>query len=233
MKRIVLLLFCLCVTFTVALEDNKDFHLRGKTFVLDDFEDGELIMLPKWWAFGGVEAFVEQNNISELNGLGNKSIRLRGYPKNWYIGGIGTHFTADMRPYNAMKLLVRGRGKSSGTLVIELYDDDNDNWIIEPHDFVEYKTKFDDKFVYTQQVNWLGWRVLIIPFDKFTDANPTIGDDKWNPYKIGNSGGLLQLQMIFSAGEKDKVADLQIDTIKFFNYVPPKIKKKKRSSDDW
>jgi len=227
----------LLVTLPIfGLKDNFDFHLRGKTYVVDDFEDEELNYQPKWWAFGGLEITIEKNNTAELNGLEETSMRLRGYPEKWYIGGVGTHFTADMRPYNAMKILIRGRGKSSGTIVFELYDDDNGNWIIEPHETIPYKTMYDDKFIYTQQVDWLGWRVIIIPFDKFVDSNPGIGDDVWNPFREGNSGGLLQMQMIFSAGEKDKVADLQIDTIKFFHYTPPKVKKKQSSSrrmDDW
>lgn len=233
MKRIVCLMFIFGVSLIFSLEENFDFHIQGKTFVVDDFEDGELSHSPKWWAFGGLEINIEENNKKELVGLGDKSIRLRGYPEKWYIGGIGTYFSADLKPYNAVKLLVRGRGKTSGTLVIELFDDDNNNWSVESQGEGNTKLKYDDKFIYTQQVDWLGWKVLIIPFDDFVDANPGIGDDKWNPYREGNSGGLLQMQFIFSAGEKDKVADVQIDVIKFFYYVPPKLASIKPLSNGW
>lgn len=234
MRRLLLFFILLFgTTFIFSLEDNFQFHIQGKTFVVDDFEDGELSHSPKWWAFGGLEISIEDNNKEELLGLGNKSMRLRGYPEKWYIGGVGAYFSADLRPYNALKLLVRGRGKSSGTLVIELYDDDNNNWTIEAQDNDATKVKFDDKFIYSQQVDWLGWRVVIIPLDKFVDANPGIGDDKWNPYRTDTSGGLLQMQFIFSAREKDKVADIQLDVIKFFNYNPPKVKEVRRESNGW
>ena len=65
---------------------------------------------------------------------------------------------------------------------IELFDDDNGNWEIEPHTDIESETLADDKFIHTLKVDWIGWKVVIIPFSKFVDGNSD-SDDKWNPYQ--------------------------------------------------
>ena len=68
-------------------------------------------------------------------------------------------------------------------MIIELFDDDNNNWEIEPHPELPSETLADDKFIHTLKVDWVGWKVVIIPFSKFVDENNDIGDDRWNPYQ--------------------------------------------------
>jgi hypothetical protein len=203
------------------------------THMVDNFEDGEFLRTPKWWTFGLLNASVVENNKKEANYLGAKSIRLKGDPREWYVGGMGTYLGIDARPYNAIKLIVRGNGIESGHLRVELYDDDNKNWVVEIHPEDDSIIEFDDKFVYSQKVDWTGWRVLIIPFSHFVDDNPDVGDNIFNPVQVGTSGGLLQTQLILLATNKEVVPSIQIDSFKLFYYVKPKVVKKSYDNDDW
>ena len=101
-------------------------------------------------------------------------MQITGKQDNWYVGGCGTYFAVDTSNYNAIKLLVRGYGPKSAVLIIELYDDDNNNYELEPHETVSSEVKADDKFIHTVKINWEGWKVVIIPFDQFVDGNLTI-----------------------------------------------------------
>lgn len=205
-------------------------------FIVDDFEDANLHRYPKWWRFGVVEADIVKNTQQDKYAyLEGYSLRLSGNPNNWFVGGIGTYFSIDAAPYNSLKLIVKGNGLKSGVLVVELFDDDNENYEIEIHPDYPSQTKNDDRFVYTLRVNWDGWRVVMIPLAHFVDANPGIGDDKWNPYKSNGSGGLLQMQFILMASDKDVYPDIWIDNVKFFQkqQLKSKIKPSENDFDDW
>lgn len=203
-----------------------------KPFMVDSFEDGDLSKDLEWWRFGDLDLSIVDNNKNEDPYLGRRSLRLTGDPSNWYIGGCGAFFGLDMTGFDAIKLIIRGNGEETGLLQIELYDDDNQNWQIEPYQKDPSQTMADDKFIYSKPITWYGWKVLIIPLSHFVDDNKGIGDDIFNPYQLGSSGGLLQLQLVLLAVNRDVQPDIQIDSIKFF-----KMQKETRRptflDDDW
>ena len=194
-------------------------------FIVDDFEDADLSQFPRWWGFDNIDLSVEPNNMKEFAHLGKRSLQLTGLQKNWYVGGCGTYFAIDVADYNSIKLLVRGYGKKSAVLIVELFDDDNNNFEIEPHPDSDDETLADDKFIHTLKVDWTGWKVVIIPFNNFVDANLGIGDDLWNPYQTDSSGGLLQMQLVLLAGDKEVKPRIRIDEIKIYNQGPMPIKR--------
>ena len=114
-----------------------------------------------------------------------------------------------------LKLVVHSNSSSSGTIRIELYDDDNNNQIVD----IDKKTNQpgkDDIFIHDIAINWSGWKVLNIPIQDFVDNNPTVGDNKWNPSQLYGSAGLIQMQIIVMSSkyESESISFL-IDTIKF------------------
>jgi len=218
---------CLILVFAANLVFSETIFQDQKPglFIVDNFEDADLSQFPRWWGFDNIELSVEPNVISEFPYLGNRSLQLTGNTKNWYVGGCGTYFAIDVAKYNAIKLLVRGYGKKSGILILELFDDDNNNFEIEPHPELSDQTMADDKFIHTLKVDWLGWKVVIIPFNNFVDGNLGIGDDLWNPYQTDFSGGLLQMQMVVLASDKNTIPRIRIDEIKIYNQGPMPKKK--------
>ncbi len=232
LKHKLLFILTLLLLPTFLLGATKIPQKNNNVFVVDDFEDGESRQNPEWWSFGTLKSSAFKNDNRLLKGLEDYSLRLEGDPKEWYIGGIGTYLGIDAKLYNAMKLVIYGQGPNSGSIIIELYDDDNSNWIIEKHPNYDSQTKFDDVFRYNLKVNWVGWRVVMIPLEHFKDANPKIGDDLWNAYQETTSGGLIQMQLIIMAGSKNTKPDLKIDNIKFFNEDIVKIQKKQKPASD-
>ncbi len=193
-------------------------HQMDDIFIVDNFEDKNLTKQPKWWAFGDIDVYITENNQKELNGLEQFSMVIKGkrnFPK--IVGGVGTFFGANMKSYDALKLPIKGYGKHSGIIMVELYDDDSNDWEITPHPNDPSQVIYDDKFVYHIVVDWDGWKVVIIPLDSFKDANPLFGDNLWNPYHTKTSGGLLQMQLLLFATDDKKNPIVNIDTIKFFN----------------
>lgn len=199
------------------------------SFIIDDFEDANLLQFPKWWAFDAMDVSTEPNVQTEFKGLGKRSLQLTGKQEEWYVGGVGTFFAIDARRFNALKLLVRGYGPKSAVLIVELFDDDNGNYIIEPHPKILSETLADDKFIHTVKVDWVGWRVVIIPFTKFVDVNQGIGDDLWNPYQVNKSGGLLQMQLVLLCSDKDVQPRVRIDAARFYYQGKMPIKKRQRT----
>ena len=198
-------------------------------FIVDDFEDADLKLFPEWWGFDAIELSTEANVQKEHPALGKRSLQLTGSQKKWYVGGAGTYFAQDVRKFNAIKMLIRGFGPKSGVLMVELFDDDNNNFQVEPHPENASETFADDKFIHSVKVDWEGWKVVIIPFDHFVDGNLGFGDDTWNPFQTQTSGGLLQLQLVLLAGDKNKNPRIHIDTIKIYKQGPMPMKKKPKS----
>ena len=223
---LILLLLTQCIVAEAIFQPQKP-----GLFIVDDFEDADLSQFPRWWGFDNIDLSIEPNNMKEFAHLGKRSIQLTGAQKNWYVGGCGTYFGIDVAKFNAIKLLVRGYGKKSAVLIVELFDDDNNNFEIEPHPESSGETLADDKFIHTLKVDWTGWKVVIIPFNNFVDANLGIGDDLWNPYQTESSGGLLQMQLVLLAGDKDIKPRVRIDEIKIYNQGPMPIKKVMDESD--
>ncbi len=187
-----------------------------RPLIIDDFEDANLVDGPKWFLFGGLSANIRQNDLTEFQHLGVNSLHLYGSTSSWYVGGVGTYLGIDASQYQFMKLLIRGNGSQSGSLQIELYDDDNQNQVLERNSASPSHTLYDDKFIYTMDVTWVGWRVVILPLSNFRDDNPDVGDNVLNPSRKDGSGGLLQLQFVaFGNQEKGKV-DFLIDSIRLY-----------------
>lgn len=228
MRYIVFLFFSLFLSINVFAALIFQPQPEG-LFVIDDFEDAEIQVIPEWWAFDNIKLTIEANNLNEFKYLGKRSLSLKGEPSNWYVGGCGTYFGVDVSEYNAIKMLVRGYGPKSGVLIVELFDDDNNNFELEPHPTIASETLADDKFIHTVKVDWLGWKVVIIPFDRFVDGNLGIGDDLWNPYQKDRSGGLLQMQFVLLAADKMVAPRMLIDVIKLYHQGPMPMKKYKRS----
>ena len=144
-----LLAFFLIWTVSYHIYAEKHFEpQKGNVFIIDNFEDGDLAINPRWWIFDKIKVSDQSNNKLEFEYLENKSLEMTGPPKNWYVGGMGTYLGIDTFKYSAIKLLVRGYGDKSGVLIIELFDDDNNNWIIEPHPKISSETLADDKFIH-------------------------------------------------------------------------------------
>jgi len=204
-----LAIFALVVGLSTSL-------FASRALLIDDFSDGNLQDNPKWFSFGKVAVELMKNDPTEFQPLGPLSMRLSGETSIWYVGGVGVYLGIDATRFKFIKLLIRGNGPTSGSLQLELFDDDNDNRLLERNPKIPSQTLYDDKFIYTLDVNWSGWKVVIIPIDRFRDENPTIGDNIWNPHTKNGSGGLLQLQIVaFAHQEVGKVSFL-IDSIRLY-----------------
>jgi hypothetical protein len=196
--------------------------LAEKVFLIDNFESGSIKSPREWWTFDLPK--VEAVSNKELKGgdeliaaeVGNFSLLLNGPAKNWYGGGCGTYIAKegqDLSKYTNFSLDIFGTGPASGTLKIELADDDNNNWQVEQDPAKNYALTKDDKFVYEVKIDWNGWKRVSIPLADFTDENPLVGDDIWNPAQTNGSGGLLQVQFVtLASSEKGKV-NFNVDNI--------------------
>jgi len=196
--------------------------LAEKVFLIDNFESGSLKSPREWWTFDIEKAQIASNKELKAGDekvasqVGNYSLLLSGMAKNWYAGGCGTYLAKekqDLSKYNYLSLDIYGNGPGSGTLKIELLDDDNNNWQVEQDPAKNYAPVYDDKFVYEVKVDWTGWKRVLIPIADFSDENPLIGDDIWNPYQLGGSGGLLQMQFICLASTDKGKVNYNVDNV--------------------
>jgi hypothetical protein len=224
MKKAILVSMVLCFGVSISLAmggpapkkpEAKAPALAEKVFLIDDFESGSIKSPREWWTFelGKAEASsnkdLKEGDSKIAGSVGNYSFLLTGTAKNWYAGGCGTYIAKenqDLSRYTNFSLDIYGHGPGSGTLKIELFDDDNKNWQAEQDPAKNYAPIYDDKFVYEVRVDWNGWKRVSIPLADFTDENPMVGDDVWNPAQVGGSGGLLQLQFIcLGSTDKNKI----------------------------
>lgn len=211
-----LLILLLGFFLVTSLEANTP-RKFGQVRTIDNFEDGTILDSPEWWRFGRLETkVVKEKDSSVPNYVGDYVLQLRGKTKHWYVGGVGVYMPMDATRYNFVKLIIKGYGEHSGSLVLELFDDDNNNAYIEHNEADPSYTLYDDKFIYTLKVNWSGWRVVMVPMHMFKDANPGIGDNIWNPTRTGKSGGFVQMQILALSSESYGAVEIDIDTIKLF-----------------
>jgi hypothetical protein len=189
--------------------------------LIDNFERGSLTD-PDWWKFDKVILTVVDNSAYQtgdegsLRSIGKYSLNVKGKAANWYAGGCGIYIAkpkTDLSKYTKVQLDVYGNGPGSGTLQVELYDDDNGNWQVEQDPKKNYIPLNDDKFQYQLSVNWKGWKRIVIPITDFEDVNPEVGDDIWNPEQKGGSGGLLQVQLIAIGPNKSGNIDYNVDNV--------------------
>ncbi len=204
----ILLLLFISPLFGLSKTPPKEPKERIGVLIIDDFEDGQYAK--KWWAFDNV-------TLSIVPGKGSRyALQIKGFTRDWYVGGIGSYLAKpnqDVSKYNSLDLNISGSGPNSGTLRIELYDDDNGNWQIEQDPKKGYAPIYDDRFVYELKIDWSGFKHLAIPFYEFVDNNPEAGDNVWNPQQIGGSGGLIQMQIVIIAPSKADKINLAIDNL--------------------
>jgi len=197
--------------------------LAEKVFVIDDFESGNLKSPREWWTFeiekaqGVSNKDLKDGDEKVASEVGNYSLQLSGMAKNWYAGGCGTYLSKenqDLSKYTHFVMDVYSFGPGSGTIKIELVDDDNNNWQVEQDASKNYALTADDKFVYEVRVDWNGWRRVSIPIADFVDDNSGVGDDVWNPQQANGSGGLLQMQFICIASTDKGKVGYNVDNIR-------------------
>ena len=194
----------------------------GDTFLIDNFENSKNLTNPEWWKFDKVTLTVVDNSGYRngddecLKSIGNYSLNIKGTAANWYAGGLGTYMAkpkTNLSQYTKVQVDVYGNGPGSGTLQLELYDDDNGNWQVEQDPKKNYVPVADDKLMYQLSVTWKGWKRVVIPIADFEDINPSVGDDVWNPEQKGGSGGLLQIQIIAIGPSKSGKINYNVDNI--------------------
>ena len=188
---------------------------------VDNFEDGNIAEAPAWWTFGNSEqkpvATTEWDKDPLSKYLGKFALKITGEAKDWYVGGMGTYLGVDASAFNYVKIYVCGTGPDSGKLTVQLYDDDNGNYVLEQDVDKNYEPLNDDRFEYSINVNWKGWKPFLIPISSFKDTNPKVGDNIWNPDHKNGSGGLLHMQFIFLANTKTGSIDMAVDNIKLMS----------------
>lgn len=217
-------------------------YSKDSKFLIDDFEDMNLTFNPEWFQFGDgifniqstqkiVKIDLKGRFLSFIKGFLDKpvsqdppyssqktSLCVTGGGTHWYVGGLGTYLAIDVRPLTHLGAYIKGDRRYPCRIKIEILEDDNNNWQIEQDIDHDFKPLFDDKFVYELNVNWDGWKRVQIPFLSFRDSNPGVGDDKWNPYQRKNSGGLIQLQLVFLTPQSSPNAKIyaEIDSLYFY-----------------
>lgn len=215
MKRLFLigLLGCLVIGLLgVAAYAQFSFYL------IDNFESGEFAEGSKWWKFGEIKVKVISNPTLEGKDLiaescGEYALNISGAAKDWYIGGMGTDLGIDASTYSRFQVDVSGGPNAKGKLVIEFFDDDNQNHVVEQDPTKNYEPVKDDKWVAEINILGEGFTRTSIPFTAFKDVNPGVGDDIWNPNQANGSGGLLKFQLVLISTEKQAELDFDIDNI--------------------
>lgn len=194
----------------------------SNTFLIDDFESGNIKSPREWWTFDITEAKAVSNDNCkggdpEVEKAAMKySLLLKGKAKSWYAGGVGTYLAKenqDLSKYNYFVVDIYGNGPGSGTLKIELADDDNGNWQYEQDPAKNYAPMYDDKFVNEIRVDWSGWKRVELALADFVDDNPGVGDDIWNPQQTNGSAGLLQVQFICVGNKDNADINFNIDNV--------------------
>ncbi|MBU1026888.1 MAG: hypothetical protein KKA31_04065 [Candidatus Margulisbacteria bacterium] len=211
MRKVLLGLFVILVVSGVAV-GQFTFHL------IDNFEDQNFTQNPKWWRFGDLKPEIVKNASLEARDLiaescGEYSLSLSGETEDWYIGGIGTDLGVDADQFARFQIDVYGDGEFSGKLLIELFEDDNQNYSIEQDPQKNYEPIKDDKWGVKVNVQGKGYTRTSIPFSAFRDLNPGVGDDIWNPNQKDGSGGLLKLQLVAISEEQKGKINVNVDNI--------------------
>ena len=223
-------LIILCILFglqvfsqplTVEIEELPSVNEKTKpapkptVLMIDDFEDADLKKFREWWAFDKVVIKSETIEDKTKHYLGNVSLQINGSSNNWYAGGIGVYLNEDAHFFQTLKLVIFSPKRNSGSIRIELYDDDNNNNIVDIDEENQIPSK-DDLLIYDLNLIWEGWKVVTIPLEDFVDFNQSVGDNIWNPNQLYGSAGLVQMQLvILSSKEKSELIEFEIDTIKF------------------
>ena len=174
--------------------------------MVDDFDGAP--GCPAWWHFGAVTVTRSPSPAS-----GTQHLQIRGGLSPVFAHGMGLFIHEDIGPRRTLQMDVRGRGPGSGRIKIEVSEDDNQNWEVEKTP-PQYAPLYDDRFSFELAVDWSGWKTVTLPLSRFVDDNPGRGNDVLDPERQGTSGGLLELQLLFSAAERDAPSvHMDIDNI--------------------
>lgn len=177
--------------------------------VIDNFDDADMTTAPNWWIFDRVQTtFPEATEKRQ----GLYVLKLTGKADGYYVGGIGTYVAKDVSELDTLAIDVQGNGPGTGTIKIQLFDDDNGNYQIEQDS--KYEPLYDDRLEYELPVTWTGWQTIEIPLNKFVDTNPGIGDDILNLDQKNGSAGLTQVQMVFLTVNPTANLNVSIDNIR-------------------
>lgn len=192
----------------------------SSVYMIDDFEDGNYTSNPEWWKFDNITASVVDNadyqagDPAVVKSIGKYSLNITGNAKDWYAGGMGTYLARknnNLGGYNAVQMDVFGNGPGSGTIKIEVVDDDKGSWKVEQDS--KGVPLYDDLFVYNMMVDWRGWKRVTVPFSDFTLDNPGKGDGILTVGQENGKAGLLQIQFIFIAPKQTGSLKYNLDNI--------------------
>ena len=194
--------------------------ISSGVYLIDDYEDGDFSAAPEWWRFDNATVAAADNSLYQTGdaavaaAVGKYSMNISGTSTDWYVGGMGTYLAKknnDLGNYNAVQMDIFGNGPGSGTIKIELVDDDKGNWQVEQDS--KGVPVDDDKFAYNLTVDWRGWKRVAIPFSDFVIDNPGHGDGVLDVAQKDGKGGLLQMQLIFISPKKAGAVNYNIDNI--------------------
>lgn len=215
-RSFVALVLLLCCSISPVLsfgEPVRTTYVADATgLTLEDFSSGQLGV--NWWRFGNLQERIVVPDAAEV---GPKVLMLDGVAAGWYVGGRGMYIGKDASTYQGLELWLFGNGVDSGKITIQLFEDDNGNAQVEQDH--QYKSTHDDQFDYEIKVDWHGWKKVQIPFTAFKDVNPGIGNDQWDPFMLGGSAGLVQVQFIFVAASEKGAVHSGLGTIRLVKSV--------------
>lgn len=177
--------------------------------IVDNFDDADITVAPSWWLFDRARvAFPEAPEKK----YGLYFLKVTGKAEGYYVGGMGTYLAKDVSALDSWAMEVYGNGPGTGTMKVQMLDDDNGNYQIEQDS--KYEPLNDDRLEYELPVTWTGWQTVVIPFNKFVDTNPGLGDDIFNPDQKNGSGGLIQAQLIFLTPTPTANLNISVDTVR-------------------
>ncbi|MFH1389810.1 MAG: hypothetical protein ABIH56_03710 [Candidatus Margulisiibacteriota bacterium] len=201
-----------CVLFVLILVVAASAELSF--FMIDNFESGRF---DKWYKFGEMTARIVENGTPEgrdtINeSCGDYSLDLKGSSQNYYVGGIGSDLNVDATTFSRIQMDIYGVA-GAGKIKIELFDDDNDNFVLEQDSNKDWIPTKDDKWVAEVPILGKGFTRVSIPFTAFRLENPGAGDGTWNPDQMNSSGGLLKIQMIVLTNQPKGDVETRVDNI--------------------
>jgi hypothetical protein len=183
-------------------------------YLIDNFESGDA---GKWYKFSNLQMELAKNPSLEVKdavaeSCGEYALKLKGRAQHWYAGGIGADLGIDAASFSRFQVDVYGVA-GSGKLKVELFDDDNQNSVLEQDPARDWIATRDDKWVAEVPVLGKGFTRISIPFTAFILENPGAGDGLWNPDQKDGSVGLLKIQIILLTGSEEGETEVNIDNL--------------------